>query len=357
MDPTKHTPLDPTRLSPAAQRALSGPMKLMAARGLAPLPDPGDLVSVLYQLALDADANIKAAAEKSLAELPDKVLQGGLSDPSVDPRVLDRLARQVQTKPALVELVILNPSTGDQTIAALAAKLGDRGVDLIAQNEQRLLRHPEIIGAMYQNLRARMSTVDRAVELAVRSEVKVPGIPAWDEVAAAVLGTTRASGADAERDDAVFAAAARSAANPDDAQAEADAEKAPISQMSIPTKIRLATLGNKFQRSMLIRDANKMVALAAIKAPGVNDMEAARYASNHALSDDVITYIANRRDWTKLYGVKVSLVYNPKTPIAAAIRFLSSLRAKDLTMVARSKGIPSAVAAQARKQLMTKGKR
>ena len=39
-------------------------------------------------------------------------------------------------------------------------------IDLIAQNEQRLLASPEIIGAMFNNPHARMSTVDRAVELA-----------------------------------------------------------------------------------------------------------------------------------------------------------------------------------------------
>ena len=47
----EHTALDPTTLSPAAQKALApGGGRLMAARGLVPLPRPAELLSVLYQL-------------------------------------------------------------------------------------------------------------------------------------------------------------------------------------------------------------------------------------------------------------------------------------------------------------------
>jgi hypothetical protein len=54
------------------------------------------------------------------------------------------------------------------------------------------------------------------------------------------------------------------------------------------------------------------------------------------------------------------LVLNPKTPLPEATRFLPHLRDKDLKSVAKSKGVPSAVAAQARKlmsQRTTGGKR
>ncbi len=371
----ERTPLLAGDLSPAAQQALSaGPAKMMAARGLAPLPDPVDLVSVLYQLSLDGDAGLATSARGTLDGLPDRVLEGALADPRLDRRVLDLFAETVRSKTALIDKIILNTSTADETLAELAGKVGALQVDLIAQNEQRLLRHPAIIGAMYNNLQARMSTVDRAVELAVRHDLKVPGISAWDELVAAFTGIKRrndakkqaaAKGEEArpeggeivevpdDQADAIFAAAARATAS---SEAEAEANL-PISKMTVPMKIRLATLGNSFQRSVLIRDPIKMVSLAAIKAPGVNDMEAARLAGNHSMSDDVIAYIASRRDWTKLYGVKLSLITNPKTPIPAAIRFLDHLREKDLRQVARSKSIPSAVAAGARKRLMNKEKR
>lgn len=368
------TPLDPTalaRLSPAAQKALApGPGRLMAARGLLPLPRPAELATVLYQLVM-SDPATAAAAQASADGLPEKVLGAALADPEIDALVLDWLAPRVMGKPALFEAVALNPHTADATIVELAATAGARDVDLLAGNEQRLLRCPAIIAAMYANPAARMSTVDRAVELAVRNHVKVDGIAAWDELARVVAGGTAAASADA---DAVFAQALAGVAGVADSAVVAksteegveilegagdgvpavDEAKVPIGKMSIPSKIRLASLGNAFARSILIRDPVRLVAIAAVKAGGVSELEAARYAGNHSLDNDVIRYISTRRDWTRLYGIKKSLVMNPKTPIAESSKLLIHLRDLDLRQVAKSKGVPSAVVAQARKLIATR---
>jgi hypothetical protein len=106
---------------------------------------------------------------------------------------------------------------------------------------------------------------------------------------------------------------------------------------------------------MLIRDPSKLVASAVIKSPGVTEMEAARYAGNHSLPEEVIKEIARRREWTKQYPVKLTLVFNPKTPIAEASRFLPMLHERHLRQLARSKGVPSALVAQAKKLMMSRG--
>jgi hypothetical protein len=371
----QHTPLDPTRLSPAAQKALApGPSRLMAARGLVPLPRPGELLSVLYQLAQDADANLAGAATAPADGLPEKIVAGALAEVDLDPRVLDWIAPRCVKVAALHDALVTSPSVGDETIVALAAAGDARGVDLIAQNEQRLLRCPAILAAMYGNPRARMSTVDRAVELAVRNGVKVEGIAAWDELARVI--TTGGSTPISAEEDALFSQAVAGAAEVDDsslvkgdaeaAQVGADGEliqqaaptvdekKIPIGKLSVPAKMRMAALGNGFARSILIRDPLKMVAVAAIKAGGVTDIEAARYAGNPGLCDDVIRYIAGKKEWTRLYGVKLSLIMNPKAPITQVANFLPHMREKDLRNIMKSKGVPSAVAAQARKLVATR---
>jgi len=366
----QHTLLEVTGLSAAAQKALSaGPMKMMAARGMAPLSDPRDLISVLYQLCLDAEAGIKSAAAKSVEGLPENILKGALADANVDPRVLDFFAGKFKANGGLIQLVVLNKATADDTLAELARTADQDLVDLMSQNEERLLRFPPIIASMYHNPAARMSTVDRVVELAVRTEIKVEGIPAWAELTRAVLGKkapepeaveAEAAGEpepelDSTAADAMFAKAASVLVEEDGMAVETvEAKEVPIGKMTIPMKIRLATLGNKFARSTLVRDRIAVVALAAIKAPGMTDAEAAKHAGNSALSDDVITYIANKREWTKLYKVKLSLILNPKTPMPVAMRFMNFMRDKDLRMIARSKGIPSAVAAKAKSIIKNK---
>jgi hypothetical protein len=365
----EHTPLDTTTLSAAAQKALGpGPARMMAARGMAPLP-PADQVTVLYQLALDGDAALAAAAKATAIGLPEKLIGGALSDAKLDPRVLDLFAELVGDKPAAFEALVQNAAVADATIARLAQRGGAREIDRIAANEQRLLRHPEIISAMYMNKHARMSTVDRVVELAVRNNVRVPGLAAWDEIARALQTDKVAASSET---DALFSIAADATAGDDSALTKGDAERVgdekqeaqfeqaiaerarniPIDKLSVPAKIRLATLGNAFARGALIRDPLRVVYLATIKSPAVTEFEAMNYAGNANLPDEVLRHIATKREWTKLYGTKYALCRNPKTPITEAMRLMPFLREKDLTVLTKSKGVSSAVVAQARKLLM-----
>ncbi len=359
-----HTPLDVAQLSPAAQKALGpGPGKMMASRGMAPLPAV-DQLSVLYQITLDADPGLAKSARETAGKLPDSVLAAALVNGALDRRVIDFFAQLAGNRPAVFDALVQNPSIADETLAWLAGRLGAREVDRIAANEQRMLRHPEIIAAMYMNRHARMSTVDRAVELAVRNHVRVPGLAAWDEIARAL----QSEKAPAAQDDALFAVVAAGTAD-DTKLVQGDGERireedeleqevlekgkqVPFNELSIPAQIRAATVGDAFMRGLAIRSPIRIVAMAAVKSPAVTEFEAGRYASNHSLSEDVIRYIAQKREFMKLYGTKYALCRNPKTPIPDSMRILPFLREKDLHLLSKSKGVPSAVVAQAKKLMM-----
>ena len=361
-----HTPLEAAKLSPGAQKALGpGPARMMAARGVMPLP-PADQIAVLYQLAIDKDPGLSVAARATAMALPDKLVAGALADAKLDPRVLDFFAEISGDKASVFEALVANAATGDATFVRLAERAGRQEIDRLTVNEQRLLRCPEIIAAMYLNKQARMSTIDRVVELAVRNNVRVPGLAAWDEIARALAAPPPAAPPPPAEVDSQFAAAVEATSGADSVLTQGDAEavavieetaepepekQVPINQMSIPHKIRLATLGNAFARRELVRDPVKIVAVAAIRSPGVTEIEAARYAGNAALCDDVIRIIAGKREWTKLYGTKVALCRNPKTPVAESMKLMPFLRDKDITNLMKSRGVPSAVVAQARKIL------
>jgi hypothetical protein len=317
---------------------------------------------------------VKETALNSVRALPDAVLRGGLSDPAIDPRVLDFFSWALAGAHGAVEatdLVLRNPATADETVVALAGRASQGEIDLISINQERLLRCPAIVAAMYGNKNARMSTVDRVIEFAVRNGVRVHGIAAWEEICKVYApgGNQREAGQVSE---AVADAMFERAVHMHDgriAPVEEGAESAPptpeesesreIWALPVPMKIRLAILGNAFDRAILIRDPKKVVAIAAVKSPGMTDAEIVKYAALSTLAEEVIGYIANRRDWTKLYTVKLSLVNNPKCPLGQALRLLPHLREKDVDALARSKGIPSALAAQARKLVMQRssGKR
>src|SRR5438309_1714579 len=108
-----HTPLDTTRLSPAIQKALGpGPARMMAARGMAPLP-PADQITVLYQLAIDADPKLAESAKQTAAGLPENIVATALANQALDPRVLDFFALTIAQKPAAFDAFIQNSAVAD----------------------------------------------------------------------------------------------------------------------------------------------------------------------------------------------------------------------------------------------------
>jgi hypothetical protein len=385
----EQTPLPPEALSEPLRKVV-GPdapaaLKTMAARGLAPL-GPRDLVTALYQLSLDADDAVAQAAQKTVGALPERVLQGALGEP-LEERVLHFFARQVHTRSHLVELIVYNRATADETFAYLASKVGERELEMIAAAEERCLRHPAIVEALYFNERARQSTIDRLIDLCVRNEVMIDRIPQFKEAAAALeLGEAARTLAEQEAEDDLFRQAVAvgqdevagvDATTADEAVAgllgeEGAAAPPPVERaeevdprrvgietiknLKLSTKIRLATVGTAFHRAVLIRDSNRQVALAAIKSPGISDMEVVRYSSNRSLNEDVVRYIANHREFLKNYQVKVNLVANPKCPLPTSMRLLTHLREGDLRAIARSKSVSATLAGTAKKILLQKSK-
>lgn len=127
-----------------------------------------------------------------------------------------------------------------------------------------------------------------------------------------------------------------------------------IREMAIGHKIKLAYKGNKEARSILIRDANKTVAVAVIKSGRMTDTEVASYAGNRNLCDDVIREIARNKEFTRKYPVQVALVINPKTPVNVAMGFMGSLHKKDLQALMRNRNVSSVISTAARKRYKDK---
>jgi hypothetical protein len=357
--------------------------KLMAVRGMAPLR-PAELLIAIYQLSFDADPAVKSAAEAAPGALPDKILLGPLGEP-LPPQVLHFFAEKLpKGRRQPIEKILFNHATADGTFVLLARNLDESGLEIIFQNEVRLLRSMALVEALYFNKNARMSSVSRALELCARNHVRPDGIPGFDEMAAAIMAdpaAARPSAADeafsavladggaelsaALAEPAAAASPAVAAAELSDGQpADGDDEKKrpgsttfiKFDELKIFEKIRLATVGNAYCRQVLIRDTNRLVAMSVIRSPSITDMEVVAAASNRAVCDDVIRYIANSREYTKDYAVKQALVNNPKCPLATSLRLLSFLHANDLKALSRSRNVPGALATAAKKLMQTREK-
>jgi len=351
-------PVDLQLLPEATRKALAGPapLKLMVARGVAPLP-PAALVCALYALSHDrADDKLREAAQKTLGGLPDAILNGALGSAELPSAVLDDLATRLASNQAALERVLRHANTAAETVAQVARRCGEALCEVIATNEQRLLQHPEIIEALYMNEKTRMSTADRVVELAARSglTLKIPGFDAIVEALQSqrprsAPGTAEAAEADedfrivmevtAELSDAVVQ-------EQDDGTIKLEGESAvradkSLAKMSVTEKIRTAMLGNAAARAMLIRSPNKLVSNAVLQSPKLNDDEVIKYAASRQVSAEVLRKIAGSKTFTRLYDVKLNLVNNPKTPLTDSMRFLAHMRDTDLRKVLGNKNVPA----------------
>ena len=128
-----------------------------------------------------------------------------------------------------------------------------------------------------------------------------------------------------------------------------------IMEMGVADKMKLAIMGSKEARDILVRDANKMVAVAVVKSPKIQESEIEAISKSRSVAEDVLRQIAASNDWMRSYAIKLNLASNPKTPIPIAVKILSHLRGLDLRKLAKSKNVSAAIANQARRLAETKG--
>jgi hypothetical protein len=130
-----------------------------------------------------------------------------------------------------------------------------------------------------------------------------------------------------------------------------------VQNMSIPEKIKLAMLGNKSARSLLIRDSHRTIPFFVLQNPKITESEIQEIAKNTNIDDGILRAIGTDNQWMRTYAMKVSLVSNPKAPVDVTVKWLRYLRDRDLRRLARSKNIPQVVASQCARLVALKEKK
>jgi len=124
-----------------------------------------------------------------------------------------------------------------------------------------------------------------------------------------------------------------------------------LSLMTVSEKIKAAMRGSREERNILIRDPNKLVSLAVLSSPKVNEHDIESYAKMANVSEDVLRVIGTTRAWTKSYAVVRSLAFNPKSPIAVSMTLVSRIVEKDLRLLSTDRNIAEPVKVLVRKAL------
>ena len=351
----------PKPLQKHADPKAPAPIRAMGAKGLVPAVAPMDLCTLLFMLSFDPDPGIHDTARKTAEGLPDKIWSVALRSEGVKAQVLDWLADRFAGKDAAIELVLLNPVTSDETVARFAPVVPQKLADIIRQNELRLLRHDAIIRGLCQNPNALASSLDGACDFCVRNGLTLLDVPRLVEAHKRVHGVdpTVKPPEPAETAAALMAEYDEELAKEGAAAiAEDEQKKLTITQrimkMSVSEKIKLATLGNKEARTILLRDSNKLVSMAAATSPRMTDGEILGLANSRTVNADVLRYIYSNREFLKTYAIKISLVKNPKVPLPTALRMMYTLQEKDIKELSRDRNVPQTIQSQAKSLMMKK---
>jgi hypothetical protein len=116
-----------------------------------------------------------------------------------------------------------------------------------------------------------------------------------------------------------------------------------INHLDVKGRIQLALKGNKEERSLLIRDGTKVVALAVLEAPKLSDGEVEKFASQKNVLESVLRQIPLKRKFMKNYKVVRNLVANPRTPLDLGLGLMKHLLSADLKNISANKDVSETV--------------
>ena len=128
---------------------------------------------------------------------------------------------------------------------------------------------------------------------------------------------------------------------PKPAQRENTLQK--INHLDVKGRIQLAMKGNKEERSILIRDGTKVVALAVLDAPKISDGEVEKFALQKNVLEAVLRQIPLKRRFMKNYIVVRNLVSNPRTPLDLGLGLMKHLQPQDLKNISSNKEVSETV--------------
>ncbi len=386
-------------------RSSSVPATLMqaAARGALSV-SPAEMIEILVHIA-NHNKVFGQQARMTLAGWEEKSSLEAAANPQTPPEVLDYLIAPENLRPPLLPALLENPAISDATLTTLAEK-ASREVVVAMQASARVQKSPAILHALAENANAAEREATQLLEQASRAEEPPPAVEsdaaASPEEEAAVdafltehakelamegekpfqplggihefeLASADTGMAAQESQAEEPPAAAAIAAVPAQAAAataprkahvhkkphsNADAERGSalqkISKLDVKGRIQMAMKGSKEERSILIRDGTKLVALAVLESGKITDGEVEKFASQKNVLEAVLRQIPMKRRFAKNYNVIRNLVANPRTPLDVSLGLMKNILISDLRNLSSNKEVPETIRKLALKMYKTK---
>jgi len=286
------------------------------------------------------------------------------------------LSERIRSIPAVVEGLRANPNLTNEETKQLPAleeepvtpePLGDDGVAENEELEKFLREHAAEIEAEGRKPFQPIGGVQEEIELAVQTEPEEA--PVAEPAASATETDASVSESPAPATQPLIphnATVVASVTKPKTIPASARGPKKPvagekrdstlqkIARLDIKGRIQLAMKGTKEERSLLVRDGTKLVALAVLESPKISDGEVERIASQKNVLEAVLRQIPMKRRYAKQYTIIRNLVFNPRTPMDVSLGLVKNLLVTDLKNLSGNKEVSETIRKMALRMLKQK---
>ncbi len=299
-----------------------------------------NLVTVLFIFYHGEDQELRAEALKTLKELSPGILKTVCSQTEIHPEVLDLLGRLHYKNMEVMEPLLTNRMVGLKTLHFVAENASGHVLDLVARNDTAIRKDKALRLLIINN-----PNVDKVlkIQLGWKEEVVTEPVTLKAKNKGAAVSSVEEE-AEADEETEVLSEVAESGLS----------KYQELLDMPVSEKIKMALTGDKEWRSLLVREANKLVCSAVLKNPRITEAEVLMVAKNRASNDELIRTILLNREWLKNYDMKKALIEHPRTPLQSAMRFMSFLTERDIKDLAKSRNVSQAIVNNARRMLMTK---
>jgi hypothetical protein len=343
-----------------------------AVRGSLSVP-PDEMIEILVHLALHHKL-LSEQARLTLAGWDEKSSLAAAADPATSPEVLGYLVSSENLRPSLLPSLAENPAVGEEALDAIAVS-GARPVVEALLRSARVMSAPRLLQALQTNANLRPNELadieknlvalqpvsvsepaeadevvegtltkyleENAAELAAEPSKPFQGIGISNEDADAEAAATAAK--NAEEKLAADAAAVLAKKHAASLPGKRDSTLQKVGKLGIHGRIALAMRGTKEERSLLIRDSTKLVALAVLDSPKVSDSEVEAFALQKNVLEAVLRAIPMRRKFAKNYNIMRNLVFNPRTPIDLSLGLMKNLMIHDLKNLSGNKEVSDTI--------------
>ena len=342
--------------------SLPEPMAKALVAGNLPVP-PGDLLLALAH-AVFRETPFRDAAAATVAAMPEGLLSSTILGPVEDPMVLGVILVN-RKEPALLETALLHTDMTSEWMERVVPHLPGPVLEIPLNNQVLWLERPAILDllethpeAEYQ-IKRRVNEFRRDVLRLASAEVVAERLEILDEVEAGRLDKAWAElpmPKEPEPSEAEEAEAPREVAPVVDEAGEVINLSLTRRVMRLRTnqKIMLAIKGGKEERTLLIRESNRLIQTNVIRNPRITEGEVAFIAQMRTIHEEVIRIISVNREWMKKYPIVKALVLNPKTPIAIALNLYKRLIELDLKLLMRDKNVPEILRREVKRYLEQK---